>query len=115
MESVVSIIENLSVAAMKHLRTLLGLQRLKLVLKLSELFSTFITSVFVFMMGTLVFLLLNVAGAIWLGTFLGASHLGFLCLALGYLVLLIVFLVFFRGIFKRSMRNIFIKISLNDE
>lgn len=115
MESVVNILENLSSAAIKQLKTLIGLQRLKLVLKLSELFSTFITSVFVFMLSTLVFLLLNVAGAIWLGTYLGASYLGFLCLALCYLVLLVVFLVFFKGIFKRSMRNIFIKISLNDE
>lgn len=115
MENVVNILENLSMAAIKQLRTLIGLQRLKLVLKLSELFSTFITSVFILMMSILVFLLLNIAGAIWLGTFFGESYLGFLCLALGYLVLLIMFLAFFRPFFKRSMRNIFIKISLNDE
>ena len=115
MDNVVSVLEDLRVAAINHLRTFIELQRLKLVMKLSMLFSTFITSILVFAMGSLAFLSLNVAGAIWLGTYWGASHLGFLSLALGYLVLLLVFLVFFKGAFKRSMRNVFIKIGLSDD
>jgi hypothetical protein len=115
MERVVRMLGDLSVAALKHLKALIELQRLKLVMKMSELFSTFITSVLVFMMGSLSFLSLNLAAAIWLGAFLGASHLGFLILAVGYLLLLVVFLVFFKGVFKRGMRNIFIRISLSED
>jgi len=114
MENVVDILEKLSTTAIKQFRTLIGLQRLKLVLKLSELFSTFTTSILIFLMLALVFSLLNLAAALWLGTLFGAAYWGFLILAMCYLGVLIVFLLFFKAPFKRSMRNIFIKHSLNE-
>lgn len=114
MEHVANSISKLSKAVGRQLRLLVDLQRLKLVLKLSELFSTFITSLLVWGMLTLIFLLLNAAAAIWLGTLLGASYWGFLVLAMAYLLLLLVFLVVFKSAFKRQMRNTFIRLSFEN-
>lgn len=113
MKNVLSLIENLSFSAIAQLKTLVELQRLRLVLKLAELFSSFITSFFILLLFSLMFIMLNLAAALWLGVVLGAIYYGFLLLALVYLVLLVLFLLFFKKAFKGFIRNIFIKQTLH--
>lgn len=114
MDHVANNISLLSKAVGRQLSLLVDLQRMKLVLKLSEFFSAFITSLLVWGMITIIFLLSNVGAAIWLGTLLGASYWGFLALALGYLLLLLVFLVVFKSAFKRRMRDTFIRLTFEE-
>jgi hypothetical protein len=55
----------------------------------------------------------NIGLALWIGSLMGMLYLGFLMVALFYLVLALVFYVGRNSLIKKPLRNIFIKQLLN--
>jgi len=103
---------NILEKTIQYLQTNFELYQLKTIQKAAAIGSSLVSSLFVFTLLSIAFLIANIGLALWLGEVLGKLYLGFLCSSALYLVLaLIIYLVRESLIlkpFQKFLLNLFI-------
>lgn len=84
------------------------LYRLKTIRKTADIISTFISRGAVVFVVFMFFIFASIGLALWLGEFIGEPYLGFLCVAIFYMVLGVVLFFFLHKFIKRRISNLII-------
>ena len=109
MEENTSLIEALIEKTVEYGKSSYDLAKLKILDKISELVSTVIQQVVVFIILLSFFLFLSLGIAFWLGQILGEIYFGFFVVAVFYGISAILTYSFLRKWIKRLVGNAFIK------
>lgn len=109
MESNTDRIESLLVTAKKYVQESVKLIKLKAIDKVSDVVSSFASSIIAIALIGSTFLFANLGLAFWLGEILGRVYYGFIAVAGFYGFLAIIFYIFFYKCVKKRVRNNIIK------
>ena len=113
MDSKPNAIGSLFESAGNYLETRIDLLKLKAVSKSSEIVSSIVSGVVVFILIIFAFVILNIGLCIWLGAVLGETWYGFFTVG-GFYLLLAVLLIIFKGKWiKAPVTDLLIKKMLN--
>ncbi len=105
MEDKVKLIESLLEKVKEYGETSYELVKLKILDKVSDVVSTVLPHIIVFIFMAFFFLFINVGLALWLGTLLNETFYGFIIVASFYGLLVIVMYWFMRKWLKRKICN----------
>ncbi len=112
MEDQTNLIESLYEKTKDYGKTSIELIKLKAIDKSSDLISSLLPGIIIFIFITLFFLIFNIGLAIWIGQLLGNVCYGFFIIAAFYGLAGIIFHLFFRKRLKRCMSDLIIKLLL---
>jgi hypothetical protein len=105
MEEKATLIESLFEKAEAYIKTNIELIKLKAIDKLSDLMSTIASMLILFVMACMLFILINIGLALWIGQMLGGSYYGFFIVALFYLLVMLILFFAHGYIIKRPISN----------
>lgn len=96
-----------------YAKTSFELYKLRTINKLAAVISTFISRGAVIIALSLFIVFINIGFAIWVGDLLGKLYLGFLCIAVFYVLLAIILYFFIHNGIKKRISNLIISEALN--
>lgn len=105
----IELIENLIERGEEYGKTTLELMKLKTIDKSADLISNLISWLIVVVFAVMLFTLLNIAIALWLGNRLGNACYGFFTVSGFYALLTLIFWIFRRQLIKKPVNNTIVK------
>jgi hypothetical protein len=90
-------------------KTTLELLKLKTVDKSADMISNIVSWLVIIIFALLFFTILNIGVALWLGSLLGKSYLGFFSVAGFYALLTLIFWIFRKPLLKRPVSDSIVK------
>jgi hypothetical protein len=109
MEKPKEMIESLIEKGEEYGKTTLELLKLKTVDKSSDVASTLVSWIVIIAFAIMFFTIINIGIALWLGTILGKSYLGFFVVAGFYGILTLLFSIFRKQLIKKPVNNSIVK------
>ena len=113
MENPISDVESLFEKAGDYVETRLDLFKLRAVDKSSDIISSLITTIIIALVSSIVFLILNIGIALWLGSLLGKIYYGFFIVAGFYAIIGLIIYSVKSSVLKTGISNLIIKKLLN--
>lgn len=105
MEEKSSLVDSILERAILYVKTTFDLYKLKAVEKSADLLSTFFSRIIILFFVSIIIILLNIGLALWIGDLTGKSYYGFFIVALFYLVVTLLLLLFQEQLVKLPICN----------